>query len=420
MSTKISKLFENHKPKMSGVELLRYIGPGFLVTVGFIDPGNWAANVAAGSTFGYKLLWMVTLSTILLIILQHNVAHLGIVTGLCLSEASTKFYKPIVSRTFLGSAMLASVSTALAELLGASIGLKMLFKIPLQIGVILSSTFVLYMLFTNSYRKIEKWIIGFVGLIGLSFIFELFLVNPKITSAISGWFVPGFPSGSTLIIMSVLGAVVMPHNLFLHSEIIQSREWNIESEEIIKKQLRFEFTDTLLSMIAGWAINSAMIIVAAEVFFSRGIVVTELETAQATLIPLLGNLASTVFALALLFAGLASSITAGMAAGSIFAGIFSEPFDIHDNHSRLGVLITILSAMAIVFFLKDTYNALIISQVILSIQLPWTILAQITLTGQSRVMGKYKNAGIEKWLLYAAFAVVSLLNILLLINIRNF
>ncbi|MGC8721992.1 MAG: Nramp family divalent metal transporter [Caldisericaceae bacterium] len=420
MSTKISKLFENHKPKMSGVELLRYIGPGFLVTVGFIDPGNWAANVAAGSTFGYKLLWMVTLSTILLIILQHNVAHLGIVTGLCLSEASTKFYKPIVSRTFLGSAMLASVSTALAELLGASIGLKMLFKIPLQIGVVLSSAFVLYMLFTNSYRKIEKWIIGFVGLIGLSFIFELFLVNPKITSAISGWFVPSFSSGSTLIIMSVLGAVVMPHNLFLHSEIIQSREWNIESEEIIKKQLRFEFTDTLLSMIAGWAINSAMIIVAAEVFFSRGIVVTELETAQATLIPLLGNLASTVFALALLFAGLASSITAGMAAGSIFAGIFSEPFDIHDNHSRLGVLITILSAMAIVFFLKDTYNALIISQVILSIQLPWTILAQITLTGQSRVMGKYKNAGIEKWLLYAAFAVVSLLNILLLTNIRNF
>jgi len=416
---KIKELFENHKPKMSGLEILQYIGPGFLVTVGFIDPGNWASNVAAGSAFGYKLLWMVTLSTILLIILQHNVAHLGIVTGLCLSEASTKFHKPSTSRLLLLTAMLASVSTALAEILGASIGLKMLFKVPIQIGTILSAGFVLFMLFSNSYRKIEKWIIGFVGIIGLSFVFELFLVNPRWQSVVSGWFVPSFPTGSTLIIMSVLGAVVMPHNLFLHSEIIQSRAWNLESEEKMKKSLRYEFLDTLFSMIVGWGINSAMIVVAAAVFFSRGIAVSELETAQATLSPLLGNLASTVFALALLFAGLSSSITAGMAAGSIFAGIFGEPFDIHDNHSRLGVIVTIALATLIILFLKNTFKGLIISQVILSIQLPWTILGQITLTSQERVMGKYKNAGIEKWLLYAAFAVVTLLNVLLLINIKN-
>lgn len=316
--------------------------------------------------------------------------------------------------------MLASVSTALAEILGASIGLRMLFKIPIPLGATISAIFALLMLFTNSYRKIEKWIIGFVGLIGFSFVFELFLVHASWGNVISGWFIPSFPTGSTLIIMSVLGAVVMPHNLFLHSEIIQSRSWNLENEETIKRQLKYEFIDTLFSMITGWGINSAIIIVTAAVFFSRGIALNELETAQATLRPLLGNLASVVFALALLFAGISSSITAGMASGSIFAGMFGEPFNIHDNHSRIGVLIAIVLSTLIIFFLKDTFKGLIISQVALSIQLPWTILGQISLTSREGVMRKYKNAGIEKILLYGAFMIISALNILLLLNAKNF
>jgi manganese transport protein len=316
--------------------------------------------------------------------------------------------------------LLASVSTALAEILGASIGLRMLFKIPIPLGATISAIFALLMLFTNSYRKIEKWIIGFVGLIGFSFVFELFLVHASWGNVISGWFIPSFPTGSTLIIMSVLGAVVMPHNLFLHSEIIQSRSWNLENEETIKRQLKYEFIDTLFSMITGWGINSAIIIVTAAVFFSRGIALNELETAQATLRPLLGNLASVVFALALLFAGISSSITAGMASGSIFAGMFGEPFNIHDNHSRIGVLIAIVLSTLIIFFLKDTFKGLIISQVALSIQLPWTILGQISLTSREGVMRKYKNAGIEKILLYGAFMIISALNILLLLNAKNF
>jgi manganese transport protein len=296
----------------------------------------------------------------------------------------------------------------------------MLFKIPIPLGATISAIFALLMLFTNSYRKIEKWIIGFVGLIGFSFVFELFLVHASWGNVISGWFIPSFPTGSTLIIMSVLGAVVMPHNLFLHSEIIQSRSWNLENEETIKRQLKYEFIDTLFSMITGWGINSAIIIVTAAVFFSRGIALNELETAQATLRPLLGNLASVVFALALLFAGISSSITAGMASGSIFAGMFGEPFNIHDNHSRIGVLIAIVLSTLIIFFLKDTFKGLIISQVALSIQLPWTILGQISLTSREGVMRKYKNAGIEKILLYGAFMIISALNILLLLNAKNF
>jgi manganese transport protein len=226
-----------HRPRFGALDILRYIGPGLLVTVGFIDPGNWAANLAAGSGFGYTLLWMITLSTIMLILLQHNAAHLGIATGLCLSEAATIHLKKWLSSIILFSAVIASISTTLAELLGASIALKMLFNIPIPIGCILATGFVVIMLFTNSYRKIEKWIIAFVSLIGISFIYELYLVDIDWSNAFIGWINPQIPHGSILIVMSVLGAVVMPHNLYLHSEIIQSRQWNREDEGIIKNNL---------------------------------------------------------------------------------------------------------------------------------------------------------------------------------------
>ncbi|MFA6484499.1 MAG: Nramp family divalent metal transporter, partial [Bacteroidales bacterium] len=252
----------DHKPAFGGLEIFKFIGPGLLVTVGFIDPGNWASNLAAGAGFGYSLLWMVTLSTIMLIILQHNVAHLGIATGLCLSEAASTYLKPGYSKIILGSAMVASVSTSLAEILGGAIALNMLFHIPIKAGALLVLAFVTVMLLTNSYRLIEKWIIAFVSIIGLSFIYELSLVQIDWGQAAVSWITPSFPHGSMIIIMSVLGAVVMPHNLFLHSEVIQSRQWNLKDEKIIKKQLDFELFDTLFSMIVGWGINSAMILLA--------------------------------------------------------------------------------------------------------------------------------------------------------------
>jgi manganese transport protein len=310
------------KSRISAFNFLKYLGPGLLITVGFIDPGNWASNVAAGSNYGYLLLWMVTLSTIMLILLQHNSAHLGIATGLCLSEATTKFLNPKIGRVILSSAVLASISTALAEILGASIALNMLFKIPIKIAAIISVLFIGFMLFSNSYKKLEKWIIGFVSVIGLSFLYELSMVNIEWNKAISGWITPSFPPDSMIIIMSVLGAVVMPHNIFLHSEIIQSRQWNLEDDKIIKHQLKFEFFDTLFSMLVGWAINSAMILLAAGTFYKNHINVSELNQAQNLLTPLLGNASSIVFALALLFAGVSSSITAGMAGGANFSRFF--------------------------------------------------------------------------------------------------
>jgi manganese transport protein len=407
---------KSYRPKFGGLEILKFIGPGLLVTVGFIDPGNWASNLAAGANYGYALLWMVTLSTIMLILLQHNVAHLGIATGLCLSEATAIYLKPRYSGILLITAMLASVSTSLAEVLGGAIALNMLFQIPIRAGAILVTLFVFIMLYTNSYRIIEKWIIAFVSVIGLSFLYELSLVNIDWNSAISGWVTPSFHKGSMVVIMSVLGAVVMPHNLFLHSEIIQSRQWNLKEEKVIKKQLKYEFFDTLFSMLVGWAINSAMILLAAATFFRSKTQVNELEQAQNLLTPLLGTHSAIVFAVALLFAGIASTITSGMAAGTIFAGMYKEPYDIKDNHSRMGVALSLLLALGIIFLISNPFKGLIISQMVLSIQLPLTIFLQVYLTSSEKVMGKYKNSIYSKIILYTLGVIVTVLNVALFIS----
>lgn len=405
-----------HHPRLGGLEILKYIGPGLLVTVGFIDPGNWASNLAAGADYGYTLLWMVSLSTVMLIILQHNVAHLGIATGLCLSEATMTYIRPKYAKMMLWTAMGASVSTSLAEILGGAIALEMLFGIPVRIGAILTTVFVCIMLFTNSYRVIERWIIAFVSIIGLSFIYELSLVHIDWGEAVLAWVTPSFPEGSMVVIMSVLGAVVMPHNLFLHSEVIQSRQWNLEDDKVIRRQLRYEFWDTFLSMMIGWAINSAMILLAAATFFKSGSTVNELQDASALLQPLLGNNAAVIFAVALLFAGIASTITSGMAAGSIFAGIYREPYDIKDSHSRWGVLLSLVMALIIIMLVSNPFMGLIYSQMILSIQLPVTIFLQVYLTSSGKVMGKYKNRTSTKWILYILGGIVTVLNVMLFIS----
>ncbi len=405
-----------HHPRLGGLEILKYIGPGLLVTVGFIDPGNWASNLAAGADYGYTLLWMVSLSTVMLIILQHNVAHLGIATGLCLSEATMTYIRPKYAKMILWTAMGASVSTSLAEILGGAIALEMLFGIPVRIGAILTTVFVCIMLFTNSYRVIDRWIIAFVSIIGLSFIYELSLVHIDWGEAVLAWVTPSFPKGSMVVIMSVLGAVVMPHNLFLHSEVIQSRQWNLEDDKVIRRQLRYEFWDTFLSMMIGWAINSAMILLAAATFFKSGSTVNELQDASALLQPLLGNNAAVIFAVALLFAGIASTITSGMAAGSIFAGIYREPYDIKDSHSRWGVLLSLVMALIIIMLVSNPFMGLIYSQMILSIQLPVTIFLQVYLTSSGKVMGKYKNRTSTKWILYILGGIVTVLNVMLFIS----
>ena len=416
MEEKWKSFFKPHPYQSKAAAFLKYLGPGLLVTVGFIDPGNWASNIAAGSQYGYTLLWMVTLSTFMLIVLQHNAAHLGIVTGKCLSEATTEYFRPWIRNVVLFSSIAASISTALAEILGAAIALNMLFHLPLRIGSVLVLVVAVVLQFTNSYKKIEKIIIGFVSLIGLSFLFEICIIHTNWAAAAVGWVTPSFPNGGMLVIMSVLGAVVMPHNLFLHSEIIQSRQWNLQDESVIKNQLKYEFSDTLVSMMIGWANNSAMILMAAATFYATKTPVTDLTQAEQMLKPLLGNAASIVFAIALLFAGLSSSITAGMAGGSIFAGIFSEPYDIKDKHTKVGVLLTMIPATLIIFLIRSPFDGLIYSQMLLSVQLPITIFALVYLTSSKKVMGKYANSKLGKIILVTIGLVVTVLNIVLLIS----
>lgn len=417
ISLKLKQLFKDrHKPRSGGLEILKYIGPGLLVTVGFIDPGNWAANLAAGAEYGYSLLWMVSLSTFMLIVLQHNAAHLGIVTGECLAEAITRHLPRRVGRCVMLSAMGASIMTSMAELLGGAIALKMLFGVPIRIGALLVTVLVMIMLLTNSYKKIERWIIGFVSIIGISFLYELSMVQVEWGEAAVGWVMPAFPSGSMMVIMSVLGAVVMPHNLFLHSEIIQSRQWNLQDEKMIKRQLDYEFVDTLFSMIIGWAINSAMIILAAAAFWKAGVAVTELEQAQELLRPLLGGESDVIFAVALLMAGVASAVTSGMAGGTMSSGMFGECYDIHDNHTRLGVILSLVLALIIIWCISDAFQGLLVSQMVLSIQLPITMTAQVYLTSSKKVMGKYVNSTLDKTLLIGLTVVVAILNIMLFIS----
>lgn len=368
MKNLIEILRNEGKPKTFGaIDIIKNIGPGLLVTVGFIDPGNWASNFAAGSSYGYVLLLVVTLSTIMLIALQHNVAHLGIVTGLCLSEATEKYAPHWIGRLIL--------------------------------------------LFTNSYKRIERLIITFVSMIGLSFIYELFLVRIDWPAATQGWVVPSIPEGSMLIVMSVLGAVVMPHNLFLHSELVQSRQINKKDKNSIERALKFELFDTLFSMLVGWAINSAMIILAATTFFSSHQVVDDLSQAQALLTPLLGNNAANIFAIALFLAGILSTITSGMAAGCIFSGMFGEQYYAKDAHSIVGICLSLGLALLVIFFVGDPFKGLLYSQMVLSIQLPFTMFLQVWLTSNSRVMGDYVNHRFTKWWLYFLSAIVTMLNI---------
>lgn len=401
----------------NSLDFLKYVGPGLLVTVGFIDPGNWASNIAAGSGYGYSLLWMVTLSTVMLIILQHNAAHLGIVTDLCISEAASRYMNKTVKNIVLWTAVAAAVATAMAEILGGAIALEMLFHIPVRVGSMVILLAVLVCQFTNAYKKIEKLIILFVSLIGFSFLVEIGISDIDWPAAVSGWVKPYFPENSMPVIMSVLGAVVMPHNLFLHSEVIQSRQWNLEEEEVIQKQLKYEFKDTLFSMIIGWAINSAMILMAAATFYRKGEgAVNDLSVAGNMLTPLLGKGASVIFALALLLAGLSSSITAGMAGGTIFSGIFNKPYDISTKETRQGVLITMVPAALLILLVRSPFDGLIYSQMLLGMQLPITVFTQIYLTSSTRVMGKYANSTRLKVTLWTIAGIVTLLNAGLLVT----
>ena len=367
-------------------ELLRYLGPGFIVTIGFIDPGNWATNIAGGSEFGYDLLWVVSFSTLMLIFLQHLSAKLGIVTGRSLAaNIRTSLPRPIVWIAGV-TIVLACMATDLAEYLGAALGFSLLFGLPLWIGAPLTVALVFLAVLGQAYHRLERMIVVFLAVIAGCYVVELFIVNPDWATAAPHWVVPSLDGASILVALAMLGAIVMPHNIYVHSNVIQSRDWDLTPERR-RRVMNFELIDTTLAMGMGWLVNSAMIIVAAAVFYRYGVKVTSIEQASETLEPLVGALAKFMFGIALLIAGLASSITSSLAEANVVTGYLGKPEDPHSRVYRVGLVVTSLPAMFVIVLGVDTYQALIVSQVLLSIQLPFTILPLLWLARSRRVMG---------------------------------
>lgn len=341
-------------------------------------------------------------------------AHLGIVKRKCLAEAIHDNFNSFWKSVFGYTAMAACIATALAEILGAGLGLNLLFRIPLKIAVVGSAMAILTLLWYQKYGSLEKLIVGFVSIIGFCYFLELYMVKPDWNQVAIHSIVPKLNSESIIIAMGVLGAVVMPHNMYLHSEVIQNRDWTASDEKETKKLLRFEFLDTLTAMLIGMAINAAMVIVAAAVFHKNGIKVNDLTQASATLRPLVNQWAEIIFGVALLCAGLSSSVTAAIAGGTTFCGYLGKETDLAKNWFKFGALLTIIPATIIIMYIGDVFKALIVSQVCLSIQLPFTMLPLYLLTSSKQVMGKYRNGWFENSTMIITGIIIILLNFLLI------
>jgi manganese transport protein len=388
--------------------LFSFLGPGFLVTVGFIDPGNWATNIEGGSRFGYELLWVITLSTIMLIVIQNMAAKLGIATGKSLAVNIRERFSPPVS-AFLGlTIVLACVATDVAELLGGAIGFNLLFGMPLWAGALLTVFFEVFLIVSQRYHRIEAIIMGFLGIIGLCYLLEIVIVKPDWAVLAPSVVIPSVNRGSIYVAMAILGAVVMPHNIFLHSNVIHSRKWGISEGEKMTL-LRYEKFDTFTAMLMGWVVNSAMIIVAAAVFSRHHIVVDSIEQASTTLKPLAGPLAGFLFAFALVFAGVGSSVTSSMAEVNVITGFLGKPEDPRTLLYKISVFITAIPSFVIILLSMNTFRILIFSQVVLSIQLPFTLIPLLMLCRDHNIMGRLKSSRTE----FTAAVIISIIVIAL-------
>jgi manganese transport protein len=402
-------------PTLFSRELLRYLGPGFVVTIGFIDPGNWATNIAGGSQFGYRLLWVISASTLMLIVLQHVAARLGIVSGRSLAaNVRAGFSRPLVA-LFGVTIVLACAATELAEYLGAALGFALLLHIPVYIGAPLTLVAVYTLVVGQRYESIERVIVAFLAVIAVCYLIETYLVHPAWGTALPRWVVPSLSGRSIVVAMAILGAVVMPHNIYLHSNVILSRDWRAAPGRE-NTLMRYELVDTTLAMSLGWLVNSAMIIVAAAVFFRKGIAVNSIQQASATLRPLVGPLSQFLFGLALLAAGLSSSVTSSMATANVVTSYLGKPEDPRSRAYRLSLVAVPIVPIVLIATGLNAYRVLILSQVVLSIQLPLTIIPLLMLSRRTAVMGELRLRMAMMAIGWTIAALVIGLNLFLLVQ----
>jgi manganese transport protein len=409
MSAAKSEISPNHPFRI----FLRFLGPGFLVTVGFIDPGNWATNIEGGSKFSYELLWVITLSTIILIVIQNMAAKLGIATGKSLAVNIKEGFSPVVAGSIGVTVVLACVATDVAELLGGAIGFSLLIGTPLWLGALITIVLEVFLIVSQRYHRLESIILAFLGIIALCYAIEVMIVKPDWVRLLPSLVIPRVNNSSIYIAMGMLGAVVMPHNIFLHSNVIHSRKWGISEQEKLSL-LRYEKLDTSTAMILGWIVNSAMIIVAAAVFARHQAVVTSIEQASATLAPLAGPLASLLFSVALVFSGVGSSVTSSMAEVNVVTGFLGKPEDPRTLLYKVSVFVTAIPSFFIIISGMDTFRILIFSQVVLSIQLPFTLIPLIVLCRRNDVMGAFRSSNREFVTALIISGIVIALNLYLL------
>jgi len=392
--------------------LLPFLGPAFVASVAYMDPGNFATNIQGGAQFGYTLLWVVFASNLMAMLVQYLSAKLGIATGKNLAElCRMNFARPIVIAMWVLMELVA-MATDLAEFLGAALGFNLLFGIPLWLAGIITAvvTFLILGLERYGFRPLEVVITGLVGVISVSYLVETILDRPNWGLVLYHSVVPQFQGPESILLATgILGATVMPHVIFLHSSLTQNR---IVTDDIVQKRrlLRFELADVGIAMGVAGLINAAMLMMAAATFHKAGMHnVGTIEEAHRTLEPLLGQASSWVFAISLLASGLSSSSVGTMAGQVIMQGFLHREIPIWVRR-----LTTMVPSLLVIMSGLDPTRTLVISQVVLSFGLPFAVIPLLIFTWRRNVMGGLVNGRLTNFLISCVAAVIILLNIYLL------
>ena len=392
-------------------ELLKFLGPAFVVSVAYIDPGNFATNISGGSKFNYMLIWVILWSNLMAIFLQTMSAKLGIATGHNLPEMCAKVFPKSVNWIFWIIAELGAMATDLAEFLGGTLGLYLLFNIPMIYSGILTGliTFIICHMEKYGQKAIEIIISILVSIIGTAYIIELFLAKPDWTQVSIHTLIPMLPNGeSVLIAVGMLGATVMPHVIYFHSQLVQKRSTDSSVEGKLK-HLKMEKIDIAIAMNIAFFVNAAMVIVSAGVFYRNGMVVNTMEQAHKSLQPLLGSLSSGAFGIALLASGLSSSVVGTLAGQTIMKGFVNLSIPVNIRR-----FITMMPALVIIALGINPMYALVLSQVILSFILPFPIIQMLIIAKRKDLMGILVNKRFVQFLgIIIATSIIALNAILL-------
>ena len=401
-------------------KLLAFIGPAYMISVGYMDPGNWATDIEGGSKYGYSLIWVLVMSNLIALLLQSHCVRLGIVSGRDLAQASKDHYSKFINYFLYALAEIAIAACDLAEVVGMAIGIHLLFpSISILGGVCITvlDSFVLLFLLNAGIRKLEAFIISLVAIIGVSFFIQLLIAKPDVIE-ISKGLIPGFTNENALYIaIGIIGATVMPHNLYLHSSLVQTRQFERTPLEI-KKAIRFNIIDSAVALNLALFVNAAILIIAASTFFNTGIEVSEIQDAHKMMAPMLGStLAPLLFAIALIAAGQSSTITGTLAGQVIMEGYLNlrlQPW----IRRLLTRLIAIVPAFLTIYFLGEdkTGDLLVLSQVILSLQLGFAIIPLIHFVSNKKRMGEFVIPLWQKIASWISVSVIVFLNCQMLFN----